>query len=109
MDFNSHLGLESVAGSTEVALETRDEHQVAPGIIHFAVLATLAEVAAARAVGVPVVPAGIQIQLLKRASPGRLIGRGQLLRKGRRIAVAEGEVLQEGHIVAKASVTFAVL
>ena len=91
MDFNSHLGLESIAGTTEVALETRDEHQVAPGIIHFAVLADAAE--------------SPERPLL--VDDRAVAARG--LEEGRRIAVAEGEVLQDGHIVAKASVTFAVL
>jgi acyl-coenzyme A thioesterase PaaI-like protein len=39
----------------------------------------------------------------------RLVGRGRLLRKGKRLAVAEGEVLQDGRLVAKATVQFAIL
>ncbi len=106
--FNDELGL--VAGAAgEVVLETRPEHQVAPGTIHFAVLATLAEVAAAQAVAAPVVPAAVSLALLTRAQPGRLVGRGRLLRRGRTLAVAEGEVLQDERLVAKATVTFALL
>ena len=52
-----------------VVLDTRPEHQIAPGVIHFAVLATLAEVSAARAVGAPVVPASITLNLLARPPP----------------------------------------
>jgi acyl-coenzyme A thioesterase PaaI-like protein len=106
--FNAALGL--AAGEPgEVLLDSRPEHEVVPGTIHFAVLATLAEVAAAHAVGAAVVPAAVSLVLLTRAQPGRLVGRGRLLRRGRTLAVAEGEVLQEERLVAKATVTFALL
>lgn len=106
--FNTVLGLTTGAAG-EVVLDTRPEHQVAPGTIHFAILATVGEVAAAGAVGAPVVPAAISMNLLSRAQPGRLVGRGRLLRRGRTLAVAEGDVLQDGRLVAKVSVTFALL
>jgi len=105
--FNAVLGLRAEDG--EVRLDTRDEHLVAPETIHFAVLTTIAEVAAAQAVGAPVVPATVTVQLLTRARPGRLVGRGRVLRRGRTLAVAEGEVLQDERLVAKATVTFALL
>ena len=105
--FNATLGL--VADGDEVRLDTRDEHLVAPETIHFAVLTTLAEVSAAQAVGAPVVPAALTVNLLERARPGRLVARGRLLRRGRTLAVAEGEVRQGERLVAKATVTFAVL
>ena len=107
--FNSHLGLERSTDGKSVVLETRDEHLVAPGTVHFAVLATLAEVSAAQTVEAAVVPASIQLQLMRRAAPGRLVGRGKLLKRGRRLATAEGEVFQNERLVAKASVTFAIL
>lgn len=106
--FNEILGMEAgVDGS--MALTTRPEHEVAPGTVHFAVLTTLAEVSAARAVGKPVVPAAVNVQLLRRARPGRLVGKGRALKVGRTLAFAEGEVTQEGQLVAKATVTFALL
>ena len=107
--FNSHLGLQLGPDGRSVILETRDEHLVAPGTVHFAVLATLAEVSAAQTVEAPVVPASLQLQLMRRAEPGRLTGRGRLLKRGRRLATAEGEVYQDERLVAKASVTFALL
>ncbi len=106
--FNASLGLEALADGS-IALTTRPEHEVIPGTVHFAVLTTLAEVAAAEAVGRSVVPTAIQVQLLRRARPGRLIGTGRALKVGRRLAFAEGEVTQEGQLVAKAAVTFALL
>lgn len=107
--FNQFLGLEAGDDEGSIVLETRPEHQVAPDVIHFAVLTTLAEVAAAQAVGAAVVPANVSIQLLARARPGRLVGRGRLLHRGRRLAVAEGDVRQDGRLVAKATVSFALL
>lgn len=106
--FNSHLGLRP-GDDGSVVLDTRPEHQVMPGVIHFAVLTTLAEVSAAGAVGASVVPASVNVQLLRRAEPGRLVGRGRLLKRGRRLAFAEGEVFQGDQLVAKATVQFAVM
>lgn len=106
--FNQTLGLAPGEDGT-VVLDTRPEHEVVPGTIHFAVLGTVAEVAAAGAVEAPVVPTAIALSLISRARPGRLEGRGRLLKRGRRLAFAEGEVLQDGALVAKASVTFALV
>ena len=108
-NFNSRLGLEPGPEEDSVVLNAGEEHLVAPGTVHFAVLATLAEVAAARVVSAAVVPASLQLQLMRRAAPGRLVGRGRLLKKGRRLATAEGEVYQDDRLVAKASVTFALV
>ncbi len=109
-NFNDRLGLRRAEDGSGVVLDPRPEHLIAPGTIHFAVLTTVAEVAAATAVGAAVVPATVNVQLLRRAvADRRLEGRGILLRRGRRLAVAEGEVLQGNRLVAKATVTFAVL
>jgi acyl-coenzyme A thioesterase PaaI-like protein len=56
-----------------------------------------------------VVPATVTVHLLARARLASFVGKGQLLRKGKRSAVAEGEVTQNGELVAKATVQFAVL
>ncbi len=110
MSFNDRLGLRRSDDGQRVFLDPRPEHQVMPGTIHFAVLTTIAEVAAAVSVGAAVVPASVNVELLRRAvSDRRLEGRGTLLRRGRRLAVAEGEVVQGNRLVAKATVTFAVL
>jgi uncharacterized protein (TIGR00369 family) len=108
-DFNSNLGLRLGDDGQSVELDTRPEHQVAPGTVHFAVLATLAEVSAAQAVGAPVVPATVHLNLMSRAQPGRLRGVGTVLKRGRRLTVAEGLVQQEDKTVAKATVTFAMV
>lgn len=108
-DFNSQLGLRPGAEPASVVLDTRDDHFVAPDTIHFAVLTTLAEVAASLAVAAPVVPANVQVQLMSRARGGRLIAHGKVLKRGRRLAFAEGEVRQDDRLVAKATITFAIL
>ncbi len=107
-NFNTALGLRRGEGGTTI-LDAGTEHLVAPGVVHFAVLTTLCEVAAAAAVGDAVVPASVTVNLLERAAPGRLEARGAVLRKGRRLAVAEGSVTQDGKLVAKAVVTFAMV
>ena len=78
-------------------------------MVHFAVLTTLAEISAASAVGASVVPATVTVHLLSRARLAPLVGKGRLLRKGKRLGVAEGEVTQNGELVAKAIVEFALL
>ena len=109
-NFNDHLGLQPSEHGEGIYLDPRPEHQIMPGTIHFAVLTTIAEVAAAGSVGAAVVPASVTIQLMRRAAADRrLEGRGKLLRRGRRLAVAEGEVIQGDRLVAKATVSFAVL
>lgn len=107
--FNTWLGIELDETEGSMVLETRPEHQVARETIHFAVLTTLAEVSAAHVVEAAVVPASVTVNLLRRARPGRLVARGTLLKKGRRLAIAEGTVTREGEVVAKATVTFAVM
>lgn len=107
MTFNNQLGLKPTTDGKSIELTTRDEHLVGPDTVHFAVLATLGEVSAAQAVGRPVVPVAISIQLMRRARAGRLTATGRVLKSGRSLAFAEGEVSQEGKPVAKVSVTFA--
>ena len=108
-NFNDWLGMRPGDEPNEVVLDTRPEHQVAPGLIHFAVLTTLAEVSAATAVSAAVVPTTVQINLMRRAAPGRLVGRGTVIKRGRTLAVAEGEIFQDQRLVAKATVTFAMM
>lgn len=106
--FNDALGLRPGDEPGTLHFDPRPEHQVAPDVIHVAILTALAEIAAAGAVGAPVMPSTVTIHLLSRATLAPLLARGILLRKGRRLAVAEGEVRQAGKLVAKATVQFAV-
>lgn len=109
MNFNDRLRLEAGSDGRSIELTAGDEHLVAPDTVHFAVLATLGEVSAAQAVGQPVVPVAVSVQLMSRARAGRLVAAGRVLKSGRRMAFAEGEVSQAGKPVAKVSVTFALV
>jgi uncharacterized protein (TIGR00369 family) len=108
-NFNDRLGLRPGTEPGTVVMEAGPQHEVMPDTVHFAVLTTVAEVAAAAAVGAPVVPANVNVSLLRRARSGRLEGRGRIVKRGRTLTVAEGEVHQEGKIIAKAMVTFAMV
>ncbi len=108
-DFNSALGLRLGADGETIELEARaPEHQIGHGMVHLAVLTTMGEVAAAHAVGGPVVPASLSVQLLRPAPLGLLTARGTVLKRGKRLCTAEGEVFAEGKLVTKVLVTFAV-
>jgi acyl-coenzyme A thioesterase PaaI-like protein len=107
--FNAALGLRAGDEPGSHILDPRPEHEIAPDVVHFAVLTTLGEISAASAVGASVVPATVTVHLLARARRAPLVGRGRVLRKGKRLAVAEGEVIQDGELVAKVIVQFALL
>lgn len=107
MGFNQDLGLRREPDGA-IRLDPDARHEVAPGTIHFAVLATLGEVAAAQAAGAAVVPTHLSVQLMRRAGPGKpLASRGRVLKAGRSLIFAEAEVSQGGEIVALVAVTFA--
>jgi len=106
--FNRDLGFRLASDGSTIELEPRLEHEVAPGTIHFAVLATLGEVAAASAAEAAVLPTHVAVQLVRRArSDATLKARGRVLKSGRTLIFAEGEVRQGDDLVAKISVTFA--
>lgn len=107
MGFNQEFGFRLCAdGALRLTPEAR--HEVAPGTVHFAVLATLGEVAAAQAAGGAVVPTHLSVQLMRRAKSGaELVARGRRLKAGRSLIFAEGEVSQDGETVALVAVTFA--
>ncbi len=109
MSFNGWLGMHPGDEPHTIILDTRPEHQIMPGMIHFAVLTTLCEVSAARAAEANVVPASVTVHLLSPAKPGRLTAKGTLIGKGRRLVIADGEVFQGEKRVARAVVTFAVM
>ncbi len=109
MSFNQRLGLQPGSDGASIELEAGDQHLVAPDTVHFAVLATLGEVAAAQAVGLGVVPVAVSLQLMRRARPGKLVARGRKHKAGRSMAFADGEVFQNDQLVARVNVTFALV
>jgi len=105
--FNEELGLRLDADGA-IRLDPDARHEVASGTIHFAALATLGEVAAARAADAAVVPTHLSVQLMRRATPGApLLARGRVVKAGRTLIFAEGEVSQGGEPVALVAATFA--
>jgi len=109
-DFNSALGLKLGADGQTVELEARaPEHAIGHNMVHLAVLTTLGEVAAAHAVDKPVVPTALTANFLRPAPIGPLSAKGRVLAGGKRIVTAEGEVSAGGKLVAKVTVTFAVV
>jgi acyl-coenzyme A thioesterase PaaI-like protein len=105
--FNQELGLRRDADGA-IRLDPDARHEVAPGTIHFAVLATLGEVAAAQAADAAVVPTHLSVQLVRRATPGApILARGRVVKAGRTLIFAEGEVSQGGETVALVAATFA--
>ena len=109
MSFNDRLGITTSSDGRSIELDAGEAHLVAPDTVHFAVLTTLGEVSAARAVGRPVVPVDVTVRLMSRARAGRLTARGTVLKSGRTLAFADGEVSQGERLVAKVSVTFALI
>jgi len=108
MSLNHRLGFRPGPEPGTILLDPGSEHEVTPGTVHFAVLATLGEVAAAAAVAAPVVPAQLSVQLLRRARSGTTLeAAGSVSKAGRALVFAEGAVRQEGELVARVSVVFA--
>jgi len=106
-DFNAALGVRPGDEPGSLVLDPGPEHEIAPDVVHFTVLTALGEISAARAVEASVLPTTVTVHLLSRARRAPLVGKGRVLRKGKRLAVAEGEVTQEGELVAKVIVQFA--
>ena len=109
-DFNSALGLRLGDDGETVELDARaPDHQIGTGMVHLAVLTTLGAVAAAHAVGSAVVPSTLTAHFLRPAPIGRLEAKGRVLKRGKRLCTAEGEVFAGGKLVAKVTVAFAVV
>ena len=108
MGFNEALGFDVGEDGRSIVLAPQAGHEVAPGTVHFAVLTTLGEVAAAQAAGEAVVPAQVAVQLVRPAGrDAALVARGRVLKSGRTLIFAEAEVTQHDRLVAKVTVTFA--
>lgn len=116
--FHRGLGLEVEAvrsGEVDLAMSTGVEHANLAGRIHGGVLATLADTAAGLAVRTVIPPGSghvtvtLDVQFLRAAEPGRLVGRGHVTKAGRRIAFADAEVTDaSGGVLARAQLTVAV-
>lgn len=126
-DFARRMPLVEVLGMREVepdetgaiglAMEPREDLLQSESVIHGGILTTLADTAAAWAVlrdqprGETLTSVEFKLNFLKpaRLDGGELTARGRVVRRGSRIAVIDGEVVQGGEAVARGLFTYLVL
>lgn len=111
--FDEHMGIEVIRrsdGETEIALQLEPHHLNRRGVAHGGVISYLLDAALGGAV-VASIPkewwcatTALNIQYLRGPRGGRLTARGRVARRGRRIAFAAGEVLDDqGRVLATAT------
>lgn len=115
------LGMREVepdeSGATGLAMEPREDLLQSESVIHGGILSTLADTAAAWAVlrdqprGETLTSVEFKLNFLRpaRLDGGELLARGRVVRRGSRIAVIDGEVVQGGEAVARGLFTYLVL
>ena len=113
----STLGFELIAadpdaGTIEVGFLAADSFLNPVGVIQGGFLAAMLDETLGPALVAPLGPdqfaptADLHIQFLRPAKPGRLIGRGRVVRKGRDLAFMSAELVEEsGEVVAVATAT----
>jgi uncharacterized protein (TIGR00369 family) len=110
MGFREHVGLQ-VDGDT-VVVDAGEEHLNPHGTVHGGVLATMLDVAMGSAVaedgGEAPVTVALTVTYLEPGRAGRLEATARVRKRGKRLTVVEGEVLQDGEVLADALATFAV-
>jgi len=114
--FWEHMGMSSVVsddGQTRVVMKVTEDLKQFYGNLHGGAVATLLDSAIAVAVNLQLEPGEgastveIKINYLRSINEGTLWGEGKVIRKGRKIVVAQGEVKdQAGEIQAIATATF---
>lgn len=115
------LGMREVepdeSGAIGLAMEPREDLLQSESVIHGGILSTLADTAAAWAVlrdqprGETLTSVEFKLNFLRpaRLDGGELLARGRVVRRGSRIAVIDGEVVQGGEAVARGLFTYLVL
>ncbi|MCW2608225.1 MAG: PaaI family thioesterase [Frankiales bacterium] len=110
MGFREHAALQ-VDGDT-VVVDATDEHLNPHGTVHGGLIATMLDVAMGGAVaetgGESPVTVSLTVTYLEPGRPGRLEATAKVRKRGTRLLVVEGEVVQDGDVVADALATFAV-
>ncbi len=115
--FNRLLGIEFGEyhddGGVTLQLALDERHQNGAGVVHGGVMLTLADAAVsygiARSIGSRCTTVEIKINYLRPVTGGVLTARSHLVRAGRRLVVARGEVHCESKQVAEVLSTFALL
>lgn len=102
-------------GSVTVAIDVREDHLRAGGIVHGGVMMTMLDVAMAASVGRTLkegestVSVNINTDFLRPAARGRLLAKGRLERRGATMAFPVGELRDgEGNLVARATGVWAI-
>ena len=100
------------AGTIEVAFAATDEFLNPVGVIQGGFLAAMLDdtmgpaLVATLGPGLFAPTADLHVQFLRPARPGRLTGRGRVVRRGKDVAFLAGELLDEsGQVVAAATAT----
>ena len=114
MDFREHAGLqvhEVEEGVGRVVVEAQDEHLNPHGTVHGGLMATMLDAAmgqAVRAAGAEQpVTVSLTVTYLEPGRPGPLEATARVRKRGKRLTVVEGEVVQGGDVLADGLATFA--
>ena len=106
------VSIDPEAGTIEVAFTATEQFLNPIGVVHGGLLAAMLDDTMGPALVATLGPgqfaptADLHVQFLRPARPGRLLGRGRVVRRGRDIAFMAGELLDEGgQIVAVATAT----
>lgn len=110
MGFREHAGLK-VHGDT-VVVDAGDEHLNPHGGVHGGLIATMLDAAMGGAVaetgGERPVTVSLTVTYLEPGRPGPLEARAKVRKRGKRLLVVEGEVVQDGDVLADALATFSI-
>jgi uncharacterized protein (TIGR00369 family) len=103
-------------GEVEISLEVEDRHRNLLGIVHGGVIATLADTATGLAYrtvlepGTAHVTTQLSVTYLAPGRTGRILARGRVVKRGRRIGYAEADVqTEDGTLLARATALFAIV
>jgi len=110
MGFREHASLQVEAG--RVVVDAADEHLNPHGTVHGGLLATMLDVAMGEAVaeagGERPVTVALTVTYLEPGRPGRLEATAKVRKRGTRLLIVEGEVTEDGAVLADALGTFSV-
>jgi uncharacterized protein (TIGR00369 family) len=106
------IAIDPDAGTSEIAFTATEQFLNPVGAVQGGLLAAMLDDTLGPALAATLGPgqfaptADLHVQFLRPASPGRLIGRGRIVRRGRQVAFLAGELVDEsGAIVATAMAT----
>lgn len=115
MGFREHTGLqvdEVSDGVGRVVVDVEDQHLNPHGTVHGGLMATMLDAAMGTAVSASgrdlPVTVSLTVTYLEPGRPGRLEATARVRKNGRKLLVVEGEVTQDGDVLADALGTFAV-